>query len=70
MPRKRKKAVSLKPIEKEIRKARKALQKGIRQAPPSRRKVIALKIRKLERLEEQVEPICNGDAYTIVFGSG
>ncbi len=70
MPRKRKKAVSLKPIETEIRKARKALRKAIGQVPRSRRKAIALKIRQLDCLREQVEFACNGDAYTIVFGNG
>lgn len=70
MPRKRKKVVSLKPIEREILKARKALLKAKKRLPRKQRKAIGLKIRQLDGLRQRLEFVCCDPPYNIVFPLG
>ena len=71
MPRKRKKVVSLKPIEREILKALEALLEAQEQGTPKQRKAIALKIKQLDGLRLQLEFVCcDPDPYNIVFPLG
>lgn len=59
--------VSLKPIEAEINRAKKRLQKCNRTGPPSKKARMNRKIKRLDLLIREVKALCATKHYNLVF---